>query len=136
MGGMQVPTHEHPLENWHEVINVNLHGAFYVLRSALAQMQVQSPQGGIVVNMASTVGLCGSLGHNIPAYKAAKAALVALTEGTAVQYARKNIRVVAIAPTVVMTPLVKGFIASATPETSKKMMNLNPMLGMPAPEDV
>lgn len=43
----QEPTHEHSLKNWQQVLDVNLNGAFYVLRAALAQMKTQEPSGGI-----------------------------------------------------------------------------------------
>merc|ERR1712232_816338 len=110
IAGQQVDTHEHPLDNWHQVIDVNLHGTFYVLRSALAQMQAQTPSGGVILNMSSTSGLCGF--GRIPAYTAAKSALIALTASTAVEYGSKGIRVVAMAPTVVKTPLVDDFMTS------------------------
>merc|ERR1719491_2826145 len=85
ISGQQVPTHEQPLDNWQAVIDVNLNGAFYVLRAALAQMTLQSPHGGVVLNMSSTVGMNGW--SNICGYAASKGALISLTRSTAVEYA-------------------------------------------------
>eukprot|EP00756_Hemistasia_phaeocysticola_P038701 Hpha_TRINITY_DN16776_c4_g1::TRINITY_DN16776_c4_g1_i1::g.76469::m.76469 len=57
--GEQVPTHEHPDENWHNVINTNLTGAFYILRAGLALMKSVG-KGGVIVNISS---ICGMAGH-------------------------------------------------------------------------
>lgn len=132
--GVQEPTHEHSLKNWQKVLDVNLNGAFYVLRAALAQMKSQKPSGGVIVNMASTVGMCGF--SKIPAYTAAKAALIGLTRSTAIEYATDGIRVVAVAPTVTRTPLVNKFLEAGTPEMRSAFESFNPIPGMPVPEDI
>jgi len=133
--GVQAPTHETSLENWNKVIDINLNGAFYSLKYALAQF-IKQNNGGVIVNMASTAGLAGF--PNIPAYSAAKGALVNLTRATAVEYGPHFIRVNAVAPTTVLTPLVQHFIDSAEdPAAMKKLMEtMNPIPGMPLTGDI
>lgn len=133
--GAQAPTHESSLENWHKVIDINLNGAFYGLKYALAQF-VKQNTGGAIINMASTAGLVGFA--NIPPYTAAKAALVNLTRATAVEYGKYNIRVNAVAPTTVLTPLVQHFIDSADDPAAMKlhMETMNPIPGMPEASDI
>lgn len=133
--GLQSPTHQHPLENWHKVIDINLNGAFYGLKYALAQF-IKQGKGGTIINMVSTAGIVGFA--NIPPYTAAKAALVNLTRSTAVEYGKDFIRINAVAPTTVLTPLVQHFIDSAAdPKAMKQHMEtMNPIPGMPVVEDI
>jgi len=140
IGGSRVETAEHPDAVWDQVRSVNLDGAFYVLRAALKQMKDQSPSGGAILNTSSTSGLAGFPG--VPAYTAAKSALVGLTRSTAVEYAPAKIRVNAIAPTVVRTPLAaklmaSGPVAGSAPDRAVVPdRNMNPIPGMPQPKDV
>ena len=133
--GLQAITHESTLDNWHKVIDINLNGAFYGLKYALAQF-VKQGNGGVIVNTVSTVGLVGFA--NIPPYTASKAALVNLTRSTAVEYGKDFIRINAVAPTTVLTPLVQHFIDSAEDPAAMKlrMETMNPIPGMPIVEDV
>ena len=133
--GIQAPTHESTLENWHKVIDINLNGAFYGLKYALTQF-VKQNNGGVIINMASIVGLVGF--ENIPPYTAAKAALVNLTRSTAVEYGKYHIRVNAVAPTTILTPLVQHFIDSADDPAAMKqhMETMNPIPGMPEAIDI
>lgn len=133
--GLQAPTHESTLENWNKVIDINLNGAFYGLKYALAQF-VKQGKGGAIINMVSTAGVVGFA--NIPPYTAAKAGLVNLTRSTAVEYGKYFIRINAVAPTTVLTPLVQHFIDSAAdPKAMKERMEtMNPIPGMPKVEDI
>ena len=132
--GEQKPTAESTLENWKEVISIDLDGAFYYLKYGLTQMKKQA--SGVIINTASTAGLVGF--ENIPPYTAAKGALVQLTKSTAIEYAKYGIRVNCIAPSVVKTDLVEHFIdSSEDPKATKEEFdNLNPMPGWIQPEDV
>jgi NAD(P)-dependent dehydrogenase (short-subunit alcohol dehydrogenase family) len=92
--------------------------------------------GGTIVNTSSTAGLTGQ--PNISQYTFAKAGIVGLTRAAAIEYAKQNIRVNAIAPTVVRTPLVENFANTAPdPEAMwETLLSYNPMPGMPTPADV
>ena len=132
--GEQQPLHETTDENWRNVVGVDGDGAFYVLKHGIAAM-LQSG-GGAIVNMSSTVGLTAQA--NISGYTFAKAGVVGLTRSAAIEYASKGIRVNAVAPTTVMTPLVRDFIdSSEDPKAMFEMLsNFNPMPGFPEVEDV
>ncbi|MCX6130846.1 MAG: SDR family oxidoreductase [Proteobacteria bacterium] len=133
--GEQAPTAECTLENWRKVLAVNLDGVFYGLKYGLEAI-MKNTSGGSIINMASVAGMIGFPG--IPAYNAAKGGVIQLTRATAVEYAAHGIRVNAICPTGVMTPLVEHFVQNSDdPDQMRKAMNsMNPMPGMPSPEDV
>ena len=133
--GDQAPTAEASLENWHRVIDINLHGVFYGMKYGIAAMQERGV-GGVVINMGSTAGLVGFEG--IPPYTASKAAVIHLAKAAALEYAEDNIRCYAICPAVVLTPLVEHFIESSPDPDERRAMfeNMNPLPGMATPEDV
>jgi NAD(P)-dependent dehydrogenase (short-subunit alcohol dehydrogenase family) len=89
--------HETPTEEWDAVINTNLRGAFLALKHVLAAM-VKNKSGSII-NISSVAGVRAEVPQVAPpAYGAAKAALINLTEVAAMQYAKDGIRVNCIAP--------------------------------------
>lgn len=132
--GEQAPTAQSTLENWRKVLAVNLDGVYFGMKYAIAAMLDQ--EGGVVLNMASIVGLVAF--SNIPPYSASKAAVIQLTRAAAIEYADRRIRVNALCPTVVQTPLLENFIRSSPdPEDRRQRIeNINPLPGMPTPEDV
>jgi NAD(P)-dependent dehydrogenase (short-subunit alcohol dehydrogenase family) len=132
--GVQQILHELDVEDWNRVRAVNGDGIFYVMKYAIKAMLRTG--GGSIVNTSSTAGLTGQL--NISAYTFAKAGIVGLTRSAAIEYAKQNIRVNAIAPTVVWTPLVQRFAESAPDPVAMRalMENYNPMPGIPTAEDV
>jgi NAD(P)-dependent dehydrogenase (short-subunit alcohol dehydrogenase family) len=97
-----VLVHETSLERWEEQIRVNLTSVFLVTRSALGRMLAQEGDRSIVM-VASTLALTASPG--VAPYTAAKGALLALTRALAVEYASERIRVNAVCPAIVVTPL-------------------------------
>lgn len=85
------PLHDYPTDNWNAVLAVNLQGVFYTDREALKIMVRQG--SGKVINVASMWGLAGASSvAPIPAYNAAKGAVVNLTRELALEYATQNIR--------------------------------------------
>lgn len=89
------------VETWHRVIDVDLNAVFYGCRAALAHLRNNG--GGVIVNTASISGLFGDWG--LPAYNAAKAGVMNLTRALAADHARDNIRVNAVCPGGVETPM-------------------------------
>lgn len=90
-------------ENWDKTMAVNLKGVWLCLKSEIQQMLKQG-HGGAIVNMASIAGLVGFKG--IPAYVASKHGVVGLTKAAALEYARKGIRINAVCPGGIDTPLL------------------------------
>jgi NAD(P)-dependent dehydrogenase (short-subunit alcohol dehydrogenase family) len=103
------PLLEHDDEDWNQVIDVNLSGAWRVAQEAARHM-VQHKQGGSIVNIASILGL--RVAAQVPSYVASKAALIQLTKAMALELARYKIRVNALAPGYVETSINSDFFAT------------------------
>ncbi|MGB6065726.1 MAG: 3-oxoacyl-ACP reductase family protein [Desulfomonilaceae bacterium] len=97
------PTEESPVEEWDKVIQVNLRGTFLCCKYAGRQMIAGG--GGNIINIASTAGFNGVA--RAPAYCASKAGVVSLTKSLALEWAKHNVRVNAIAPHYLETEMTK-----------------------------
>ena len=128
IGGDQVPTGEYPVESWRKVLSVNLDGVFYCMRHELPAMVAGG--GGAIVNMASILGSVGFA--QSCAYVAAKHGVVGLTRTAAIEYARQNIRVNAVGPGFIETPL----LAAASQEIVAGVAGLHPVGRLGRPEEV
>lgn len=95
------PVHLMPVEEWDRVVDINLKGPFLVCKHVLPMMLEQGT--GSIINIASIEGLEASEGGS--AYNASKAGVVMLTRNMAMDYARKGIRVNAVCPGFVETPM-------------------------------
>ena len=109
-------------EDWDHVINVNLKGVWLCMKYEIPQMIKNG--SGAIVNASSMVGLIGLPKRS--AYAASKHGVVGLTKVAALEYANAGIRVNAICPAVVRTPLVEGIIAS-DPDAESQLMSMIPM---------
>ena len=90
-------------EEWHRNFSVNVDSVFFMSRAAIRQFRLQD-SGGTITNLASNVGLVGSAG--LPAYCASKGAVVLLTKAMALDHAAEGIRVNALCPGAVDTPML------------------------------
>jgi len=106
---------------WQSVIDTNLSGAFCVARGAAAIMERQG-EGGAIVNIASVLAL--RVARQLPAYIAAKAGLVKLTEALALEWAPLGIRVNALAPGYIETDLNRDFLHSSAGESIARRVPL------------
>lgn len=109
IGGTAAPLGDYTLDDWHKVIDVNLHSVFYSMKYEIAAMLASG--GGAIVNMASILGSVAF--PNAPAYVAAKHGVVGMTKSAALDYAKKGIRVTAVGPGFIETPLLKGMAKEA-----------------------
>jgi NAD(P)-dependent dehydrogenase (short-subunit alcohol dehydrogenase family) len=94
-------TGEYPLDGWKKTVDINLSGVFYGLRY---QIPAMLKKGGSIINVASILGMAGT--KSSPAYVAAKHGVVGLTKAAALEYADKKIRINAVGPGYIKTPLV------------------------------
>jgi NAD(P)-dependent dehydrogenase (short-subunit alcohol dehydrogenase family) len=109
IGGPSAPVGEYPVEGWDKVLSVNLSGVFYGMRYQLPA--IQAAGGGSVINIASVLGQVGF--RNSCAYVAAKHGVVGLTQNAALEYGPHRIRVNAVAPGFIKTPLLEKNLTPA-----------------------
>jgi NAD(P)-dependent dehydrogenase (short-subunit alcohol dehydrogenase family) len=121
LGAAFVPIVDYPRAAWDQVIQVNLTGVWLCMQSEIRQMLKQG--GGAIVNMASVAGLIGSrIGS---AYAASKHGVVGLTKAAALEYAEAGIRVNAVCPSWVDTPLTDP-VAQSRPEMRERLVSRQP----------
>ena len=115
-------------EDWQSVLDTNLSGAFYLVRSVARGMMKR--RGGNIMNISSVVGLTGNRGQSN--YAAAKAALISFTQSIAQELASRGVRANAVAPGFIETDMTSGL-----PESVREAMLAKIPLGRPgSPSDV
>jgi NAD(P)-dependent dehydrogenase (short-subunit alcohol dehydrogenase family) len=127
------PTTELTLEDWNKVVAVNMTGVFLCAREAARHM-LATGRGGRIVNTASIMGVVGGGLYPNISYQATKGAVVNMTRALAVEWAGQGIRVNAIAPTWVRTPLTRGI--TEKPELVHRIEQLTPMGRLAEPEEI
>ena len=110
IGGPIAPTGAYDLAGWQQVIDINLSGVFYGMRYAIPE--IEKAGGGSVVNVTSILGTVGFAGS--VAYVSAKHGLVGMTRSAALDHAAGGVRVNAVAPAFIRTPLVEGALDADT----------------------
>jgi NAD(P)-dependent dehydrogenase (short-subunit alcohol dehydrogenase family) len=130
ISGEQKLTAELSVEGWQDVIAVNLSGVFFGMKHQIPAMLKTG--GGSIVNMASILGQVGFAGAS--AYVAAKHGVVGLTQNAALEYSAKNVRVNAVGPGFIHTPLIKAL--EDDPRTMEMLVSLHPIGRLGTPEEV
>jgi NAD(P)-dependent dehydrogenase (short-subunit alcohol dehydrogenase family) len=122
------PLHAIELQEWDRILDINLRGAFVCMKHEIAQMLKQG--GGVVVNTSSGAGIRGVPGG--AAYVASKHAIIGLTKSAALDYAKCNIRVNAVLPGNIATPMMERF----TGGDIQKAIDLEPVGRLGKPEEI
>jgi NAD(P)-dependent dehydrogenase (short-subunit alcohol dehydrogenase family) len=128
----RVLLHELLEESWDRVIDINLKGVWLCMKYELIQMRKQS--AGTIVNTASIMGLVGSWSRS-GAYNASKHGVVGLTKTAAMEYATSGIRVNAVCPGYIRTPLLESLLTNQ-PEMEAQIVARHPVGRMGKPEEI
>ena len=117
---------------WDRILAVNLSGCFFMSQAAARAMLPR--KSGCIVNLASIMGFVGNGLYPNPAYHATKGALVNLTRALAVEWAPARVRVNAVAPCFVETPLTEKLLSDVA--MKEKIIERTPLGRLATPEDV
>ena len=128
IGGEMNLTADYSLEGWQHIINVNLNSVFFCLKYELEVMLKQG--AGAIVNMASILGQVGTPAS--PGYVTAKHGMVGLTQTAALEYAAQGIRINAVGPAYIDTPLLNQLSA----QVRQQLMSLHPIGRLGRAEEV
>ena len=130
IGGPQAATADYPLDGWAQVININLSGVFYGMKYQIPAMLKSG--GGSIINMASILGGVGFAGA--PAYTAAKHGVLGLTQAAALEYSAQGVRINAVGPGFIHTPMISGLEQDAAIQAA--LVAAHPIGRLGRPEEV
>lgn len=130
IGGPVAMTADYPLQGWEDVIRINLSGVFFGMQPQIAAMLNNG--GGAIVNMASVLGAVGAA--RSPAYTAAKHGVIGLTQAAALEYSSLGIRVNAVGPGYIHTPMVAPY--EAVPAIQAALVAAHPIGRLGQPQEV
>ncbi|WP_242916467.1 SDR family oxidoreductase [Pontibacter liquoris] len=129
--GASAPTHEVTEENFDKVIGINLKGVWLCMKYEIAHMLGQGK--GTIVNCSSIAGVIGFPG--IAAYTASKHGVIGLTKTAALEYATSGLRVNAVCPGVIQTPMIDRFVEK-NHTTKEAMASSEPIGRCGTPEEI
>ncbi|MGB8358831.1 MAG: SDR family oxidoreductase [Bacteroidales bacterium] len=132
IGGEQNKVGDMAEEAWLKVINVNLNGVFLCMKYELTQMLKQKK--GVIVNMSSILGKVGFA--NSSHYVAAKHGMIGLTQAAALEYATEGIRINAMCPGFIETPMLTNAGISENSDIQKSIISLHPMKRLGKSEEI
>lgn len=125
-------TAEYEEEEWSRIIDINLRGVFLCMKHEIPLI-LNHGEGGAIVNTSSGAGIIGIKGS--PAYTAAKHGVIGLTKAAALDYAARNVRINAICPGYIETPMMERF-TGGTAEGRAKVISEEPVGRMGRPEEI
>lgn len=131
--GESLATAEYPNDVWERVIDVNLTGVWNSMRAELDQFLEQG-DGGAIVNTSSILGKVGFEGAS--AYTASKHGVVGLTKNAAIEYAGKGIRVNAVCPGFIHTPMIERYGVTEDEETQEAVERMHPIGRLGEPKEI
>jgi NAD(P)-dependent dehydrogenase (short-subunit alcohol dehydrogenase family) len=129
--GIMARTADCTEENWDYIINLNLKGVWLCMKYEILQLLRQG--GGAIVNNASVAGIVGLRGG--PAYSASKGGVIQLTRTAALEYSKKGIRVNAVCPGYVLTPMTEEHLKT-NPDFEAQIKKYQPLGRLGTPEEV
>jgi NAD(P)-dependent dehydrogenase (short-subunit alcohol dehydrogenase family) len=125
------PTADYDEEEWSRIIDVDLRGVFLCMKHEIPLILKQG--GGAIVNTSSGAGVIGIKGS--PAYTAAKHGVIGLTRAAALDYAAQNLRINAVCPGYIDTPMMTRF-TGGTAEGRARVISEEPVGRMGRPEEI
>jgi len=129
--GTLAPTADYPVEAWDRVLAVNLRGVWLCMKYEIPHLLAQ---GGALVNIASILGVVGFA--QAPAYTAAKHGVIGLTKAAALEYAAQGLRINAVLPAFIETPMLERAGMLDDPEARAAITRLHPIGRLGQAEEV
>jgi NAD(P)-dependent dehydrogenase (short-subunit alcohol dehydrogenase family) len=130
IGGATALLADYPFDAWAQVINVNLSGVFFGMKAQIPAMLRHG--GGAIVNTASILGMVGMA--TAPAYTAAKHGVIGLTQAAAIAYSAQGLRINAVGPGFIHTPMVHALEEDA--DMKAALIAAHPIGRLGLPEEV
>ena len=130
IGGDRAPVGEADIEDWDRVIDINLNGVMYGMRHQIPAMLEAGAQESAIVNMASIHGMVAAIGN--AAYTSAKHGVVGLTRNAAAEYGPEGLRINAVGPAYILTPLIDSLPKEALDE----LVDRHPLGRLGQPDEV
>lgn len=130
IGGESALLADYTLDAWAQVININLSGVFYGMKAQIPAMLKGG--GGAIVNTASILGMVGMA--TAPAYTAAKHGVIGLTQAAAIAYSAQGVRINAVGPGFIHTPMVHALEEDANMKAA--LIAAHPIGRLGLPEEV